>query len=286
MKRKVYKLDYGFKAYECENFYDLDFLKFKPAKLGQQKLKKELGKTIKLVVIDASVWTKLVAFWKKRLISLSYGFYEPKSDSIFVNIKTCGVSADKDCHLTKPTDAVLRRLSEVVTHEYIHYTFQKKTDQVISRLGSQLKLFYKTLWSGVVDDNLLPYISRAHYMIAITTNKNILDPLLGKITQLQLDRFVRILQNLKENYPHRILRKQTFADIIETMTSLLSGSLVVSDFVTAQILKAYKAITETYPPMYLQVCQELVFASEVLSVCANIKSSKAEQIVRQILSLQ
>jgi len=285
MKRKVYKLDYGFKAYECENFYDLDFLKFKPAKLAQHKFSRELGKTIKLVVIDASMWSKLVAFWKKRLISLSYGFYNPETDSIFVNIKTCGVNADKHCHLTKPTDSVLRRLSEVVTHEYIHYVFQKKTEQVVSRLGSQLKLFYKTLWYNVVDNDLLPYISRVHYAIAVTANKNILDPLLGEVTRIQLDRFVRILDNLQKNYPDRILRKQTFADIVETIKSLLSGSLYTSDFVTVQILKAYKAITDTYPPPYLQVCQELVFASEVLSVCANIKSSKAEAIVRQVLTL-
>ena len=284
--KNIIELDYGFRAYECNNFYEelKDFLNFKPANLAKNDIEKNLRILIKLVVIDSGLWSKLVAFWKKRLINLSYGFYDINRDLIFINIKTCGINATKDCKInTHPSTTVLKRLSEIIVHEYIHYKFQHDTFRVLDKVKQYLLKFYKTYWENIVDSDILPYLYRAHYYVCVNTNKNIVDPTYGRLSQIQLERFIRILENIQNNHKHKINKPQTFSDSIETIRSLISGYYFHSDFVTSKILKAYKSIVNTFPPRTIQVGQELIYASEILAVCANIQSSRSYEIVRKVI---
>jgi len=283
MKRKRYKFDYGFYGYECPNFYKVinPFL-YKPAQLVKHKLNKKIKKEIKYIVIDASLWNRMKAYFNKRVIALTYGFYDLKYNKIFINLPVCGIKAYKDCTISPPTSNTLKRVSQIITHEYIHYLFQNNTNTVLSRTESILKTFYRTYWSAIVQDELLPYLSRSHFLIAISTNKNIISPILGSLTKNQLSRFISILNMINTTRQDLIKDKNAMQDTVTFIESFIfKGSFIQSSLVEENILKSYRVITDGYPKD-LQVGQELLFASEILSVCANITTSKSENIIKRI----
>lgn len=284
--RKVIKLDYGFKAYECTIFYDKlkDFVNYKPCNQAKHYIKEELGSSIHLVVIDAEIWTKFISFWQKKMINLSYGFYDPKRNEIMINIKMCGMSANRDCQfLMPPVQSKLQKMSQIVAHEYIHYKFQNKFSKVLNIAENKLLKFYKTYWSSIVDESILKHVYRAHYHITTNTNKNIIDPKYGKTSEIQLDRFIRILDLIQKDHKDKILRDQLFEDTVQTIKSIMKGSLFNSDDVSTNILLAYKSVFNDYPPASISVGQELLYASEILSICANMRSSEAVSMVSRII---
>jgi len=287
MKRKRYKFSYGFFGYECSNFYKIvnPFL-YKPALLVKQYIKDKVKKDIKFIVMDAPLWNRMVAYYKKRTIALTYGFYDINYNKIFINLPACGVKAYKDCTINPPTSSVLKKVSQIITHEFIHYQFQNNTNSVLSRTENILKTFYKVYWSDIVKEDIIKYVSRTNFLISVTTNKNITNPLLGNLTKNQIQRFISILRMLYETRHDLISNKKKMSATIDFLHSFVyEGSLNSSKEVEENIMKAYKAITNGFPKD-LTVGQELMFASEILSVCANITTSKAEHIVKLVCGVK
>jgi len=284
-KPEIISLDHGFKAYECEIFYEKtkDFVNYKPCSMFKKSIDDKLGSIIHLVVIDATIWTKFVAYWKKRMINLSYGFYDPIRNEIFINIDMCGIKANKNCTvLSSITSKQLIKLSQIISHELTHYNFQNNLSKVISLTQNKLKHFYKTYWMNVVTPEIYNQLYNTHFLLTVNLNKNAIDPIYGKIATNQMNRFISILENIENYYPNKILNKKLFEDTIDTIKVILEGNMVTHKSVQERIILGYKSIVNSYPKG-LSLGQELIFASEILSVCSNMpNSSEAVQLVSKV----
>ena len=286
-QKTVYKFKYGFKGIYCKDFDGIiiESLKFPPCNTQKQKIESKLGKIIIPVYFDANIWNRFVSFWKGYAISLSYAFYSPILDKIFLNLTKLGFSVTKSCGVPSSLSTnKLRELSETVAHELTHYIFQKKTSSVLSIASPYLKKYYRTFWFDIVSEDIALYIADANFSIATLLDKTTTDVIVGNLNYRLIVRFLKILERIKKKYPHKILNKNKYEEVLNTIGAILSGVFITTTYTYDNYARAYTNVFGDYP-RHIGFGQEVVFASEIIAIACNIRTSKAKNLSKRILGL-
>jgi len=286
-KKRIYNFGKGFRGIYCKEFDDIiiESLKFPPCNSQREKIESEVGKLIVPIYFNASLWTQFISLWLGYMISLAYAFYSPELNKIFLNLRALGFSVTKTCGTPSALSTEkLRQLNEIVSHELSHYIFQNKTGKTLSISTPYLKKYYRTFWFDIVSEDISPYIADANYSIATLLDKTTTDVVVGSLNKRLLNRFLRILKNLRRNHPNKILDKNKYQEVLQTIELILLGVVGRTRYIYDNFARSYTVVFGDYP-RNIGFGQELAFASEIIAIASNIRTSKAKNLSKRILSL-
>ena len=206
----------------------------------------------------------------------TFGFFNGQYVSVNVPVMETGFWFFKSADCNK--------LCQVLEHEFIHAVCYWKPIIVYSKLSFVLETFYRTLWSHFVKEEFVFDVAKANYNIAILTDRSVgqYNVRLDSYNQNLLKTFYNFLVDNSDIF----IDKETFIAVIKTVYDLFTNNTYhLRPVIENAFQDAYHSIYNT--PSYLNILfgQEFVFASEVLSIAANVNTPEARKVVTQILNL-
>jgi hypothetical protein len=192
----------SFDAVICDNLNDIvkKATKYEPLRYNAKEVEKAIGKVIKVGYIDLNVWHAFTAYWKRYNVILSYAFYDPHEDYIFINLQAMGLRISKDCKPYADANAdMLQNLANIVGHELIHYIFQNNIVKIFGFIRGLLIQWFEAFYETMFYDNIVFKLADANFSLSLDANINMIDKDAAMITRNNIERFLSILDRLKNS---------------------------------------------------------------------------------------
>ena len=284
MAKEIINVGNNIQAVVCDEFKNIlrKSANYEPLRWNKDKVNKAIDTIVKPGTLDLNLWSNFVAVWKKYSIILTYGFYDPNQNIIFLNLPLLGIRVSTDCKIyTNISTSTYQFLSTILAHELIHYIFQTNIVSIYGFIKPLLLKYYENFWSGYFEEGSYQYVAKANFFASINMNINMIDKDIARAAYNSMNRFISILERFKDS--EKVTDKQGLIEVITIMRNVLTGQAFYSTPKTREsFCRAYTSIYDGCSTS-LEFGQELIYASEILSRSTDTPTMTAKLITRRLL---
>ncbi len=198
------------------------------------------------------------------------GYFKSGENKVHLNIASVSDHGMINCN-----DAI-----GIIEHELIHMICFQKPLIVYSKVSEILFTFYKEFWKNFVKPEYIEAVASANLKSAILTDETDNSSKISPLSYQICNQFFSFLTKHKNIF----LDESSLQSILNALNFLLGRKYVPETKVYNAMKDAYIKIYGDYNKFALYY-QEILYASEILSISTQIDTPQAHKVTEEILQL-